>query len=185
MLGTEGQSAKFEDHYSLVIDLVRSEWAHPQLSSDSRELIQTQLQTWRTHAEQWLSCHQNTPTVTAVNGKQIEINVGSLRGVKQGDEWLVANPAHFPKELAGKNGAPQTLLAKVQSVTPFNSQLVVLAGPVQAVQANWRAWPTETILKEPSLQTASSSSYIREATPAKRPLKPQVNSNTLLNSAAY
>lgn len=185
MQGTDGQSVKFEDHYSLVIDLVRHEWAPVQLSSDSRDQIQAQLQTWRTHAEQWLSCQQHTPTVTAVNGKQIEINVGSMLGVKQGDEWLVANPAHFPKELAGTNGAPQTLLAKVQSVTPFNSQLVVLAGPAQAVQANWRAWPTETILKEPSLQSASSSSYIREATPAKRLLKPVVNSSFSLGAAAF
>ncbi len=185
MLGTEGQSVKFEDHYSLVIDLVRNEWSPAQLSSESRELIQTQLQTWRTHAEQWLSCQHHTPSVTAVNGKQLEINVGSLAGVKQGDEWLVANPAYFPKEMVGKNGAPQTLLARVQSVTPFNSQLVVLAGPVQAVQTNWRAWPTETILKEPSLQTASASSYIREATPAKRPHKPVVNSSSSLGSAAY
>jgi hypothetical protein len=185
MLGTEGQSAKFEDHYSLVIDLVRNEWSPAQLSSESRELIQSQLQTWRTHAEQWLSCQHHTPSVTAVNGQQIEINVGSMVGVKQGDEWLVANPAFFPKELVGKNGAPQTLLARVQSVTPFNSQLVVLAGPVQSVQANWRAWPTETILKEPSLQTASSASYIREATPAKRPLKPLVNSSPGLGAAAY
>ncbi len=185
MLGTEGQSAKFEDHYSLVIELVRNEWSPAQLSSESRELIQTQLQTWRTHAEQWLSCQHHTPSVTAVNGQQIELNVGSLVGVKQGDEWLVANPAHFPKDLVGKNGAPQTLLARVQSVTPFNSQLVVLAGPIQSVQANWRAWPTETILKEPSLQTASASSYIREATPAKRPQKPQVNSSSSLGSAAY
>lgn len=183
MLGTEGQQAKFEDHYSLVIDLVRNEWSPAQLSSESRELIQTQLQTWRTHAEKWLSCQQHTPAVTAVNGKQIELNVGSIAGVKQGDEWLVANPAYFPKELVAKNGAPQTLLAKVQSVTPFNSQLVVLAGPVQAVQANWRAWPTETILKEPSLQTASSASYIREAKPVQRPLKPAVNSSNGLSSA--
>jgi hypothetical protein len=185
LLGTEGQTAKFQDHYSLVIDLVRNEWSPAQLSSESRELIQSQLQTWRTHAEQWLSCQHHTPSVTAVNGQQIEINVGSMVGVKQGDEWLVANPAYFPKELVGKNGAPQTLLARVQSVTPFNSQLVVLAGPVQSVQANWRAWPTETILKEPSLQTASSASYIREATPAKRPLKPMVTSSPGLGSAAF
>jgi len=52
-----------------------------------------------------------------------------------------------------KEGAPQTLLAQVQSVTPFNSQLVVLAGPAQLVQANWRAWPTETLVKEPQVQS--------------------------------
>ena len=182
--GNEAQAAKFEDHFSLVVDLVRNEWAQAQLSSESRELIQTQLQTWRTHAEQWLSCQPQNPAVTAVNGQQIEINAGSMAGVKQGDEWLIANPAHFPKELASKNGAPQTLLAKVQSVTPFNSQLIVLAGPVQAVQANWRAWPTETILKEPSLQSASAASSIRDAKPSTRPLKPMANSSNGLFSAA-
>ena len=185
LMGNDGQSAKFEDHFSLVLDLVRNEWSPAQLSSESREVIQTQLQTWRTHAEHWLSCQQNTPTVTAVNGKQIEINAGSMAGVKKGDEWLIANPASFPKEMASKDGAPQTLLARVQSVTPFNSQLVVLAGPVQSVQADWRAWPTETILKEPSLQTASAASYVREATPVKRPSKPIVNPSPGLGAAAY
>lgn len=185
LLGNEGQSAKFEDHFSLILDLVRNEWSPAQLSSESRELIQTQLQTWRTHAEQWLSCQPITPAVTAVNGKQIEINAGSLAGVKKGDEWLVAHPASFPKELASKNGAPQTLLATVQAVTPFNSQLVVLAGPVQSVQADWRAWPTETILKEPHLQTTSSASYIREAKLVKSPSKPIVNSSPGLGAATY
>jgi len=185
LVGNDGQAAKFEDHFSLVLDLVRNEWSPAQLSSESRETLQAQLQTWRTHAEQWLSCQQNTPAVTAVNGKQIEINAGSMAGVKKGDEWLIAHPANFPKALLGKDGAPQTLLAKVQSVTPFNSQLVVLAGPVQAVQADWRAWPTETILKEPSLQTASSASYIREAKPVQRPSKPIVNPSPGLGAAAY
>jgi hypothetical protein len=95
--------------------------------------------------------------VTAVASRQIEINAGSLAGVKKGDEWLIANPSRFPAELIGKEGAPQTLLAHVQSVTPFNSQLVVLAGPVQAAQANWRAWPTETLVKEPQVQTATTT----------------------------
>jgi hypothetical protein len=184
LLGNEGQAAKFEDHFSLVLDLVRNEWSPAQLSSESQETIQTQLQTWRTHAEQWLSCQQNTPVVTAVNGTQIEINAGSMAGVKKGDEWLIANPAFFPKEIAGKEGAPQTLLAKVQSVTPFNAQLNVLAGPVQAVQADWRAWPTETILQEPKLQTASSASYIREAKPIQRPTQPIVNPSPVSGGAA-
>jgi hypothetical protein len=40
-------------------------------------------------------------------------------------------------------------------------------------------------LKEPNLQAASSSSYIREAPPAKRPLKPEVNSSAGLGTAAF
>jgi hypothetical protein len=90
--------------------------------------------------------------VTAAIAKQIEINAGSMAGLKKGDELLIANPTRFPAELMSKDGAPQTLLAQVQAVTPFNSQLVVLAGPAQSVQANWRAWPTETLVKEPQVQ---------------------------------
>jgi hypothetical protein len=89
--------------------------------------------------------------VTAVNGQQVENNAGSLSGVRKGDEWLVANPARFPAELMSKEGAPQTLLATVQSVLPHSSKLLLLAGPAQAVQANWRAWPTDTLIKEPSV----------------------------------
>lgn len=185
LTGNEGQATQFEDHFSLVIDLVRKEWAPAQLSSESRELIQAQFQTWRSQAEQWLGCQQPTPMVTAVYGKQLEINAGSLAGVKRGDEWLVANPMYFPSELAGKDGASQTLLAKVQSVTPFNAQLVVLAGPAQVAQTEWRAWPTEVLLKEPHVQAVASGSYIRDAMPAKRPSKPSTNPSSSLGSAAY
>jgi hypothetical protein len=93
-----------------------------------------------------------------VQAQQIQINAGYLSGVKRGDEWLIANPASFPGELVGKNGAPQTLLAKVQAVSPYNSQLVVLAGPIQALQADWKAWPTETLIKEPNIAPAKVSS---------------------------
>ena len=185
LVGNDGQSAKFEDHFSLVLDLVRPEWAPAKLSSDSRELIQSQLQTWRTEAEQWLSCQQNLPAVTAINGKQLEINAGSLAGMKKGDELLIANPARFPSQLASKDGAPQTLLARVQAVTPFNSQLVVLAGPAQLAQANWRAWPTETILKEPAVQPANAGSNIRETNVAKRSVKPMMTSSASSGPSAY
>jgi hypothetical protein len=114
--------------------------------------------------------------VTAALGQQLEINAGALSGVRKGDEWLVANPARFPAELLSREGAPQTLLASVQSVTPYNSQLVVLAGPAQAVQPNWRAWPTDTLIKEPSVAPSPSKSAF-----VKRPVKAAVGPNANYN----
>jgi hypothetical protein len=105
--------------------------------------------------------------VTAVFPQQLQINAGTFTGVRKGDEWLVASPAQFPSGLLGKEGAPQTLLAKVQSVTPYNAQLVVLAGPAQAVQPEWRAWSTETLLTEPNLQPTTK----RTIPAAKRSVK--------------
>jgi hypothetical protein len=132
---------------------------------------------WRAGAEQWLSCHAINPAVTAVNAQQLQINAGALAGVRKGDELLVANPARFPKELMSKEGAPQTLLAQVQSVSTYNAQLVVLAGPAQAAQADWRAWPTDTLVKEPKVApTAQNTSAT-----AKRSIKTAANASFVMN----
>jgi hypothetical protein len=109
------------------------------------------------------------------------MNAGVLSGVRKGDEWLLANPSHFPVELLGKEGAPQTLLAKVQAVTPHTAQLIVLAGPVQAVQADWRAWPTVTLIKESSSASASQ----RNTTITKRSLKTAANTNASFTLTPY
>ena len=134
----------------------------------------------RSQAEEWLACQSVHPVVTAVASKQVEINAGSLAGVKKGDEWLVANPARFPAELMSKDGAPQTLLAKVQSVTPFNSQLVVLAGPAQSAQAEWRVWPTDTLVKEPNLIPKPIA-----LTTSKRSVKPVAISGPAVATTPY
>ena len=118
--------------------------------------------------------------MTAVFPQQVQINAGAVAGVRKGDEWLVASPVRFPGELMGKEGAPQTLLAQVQSVTPYNSQLVILAGPAQAAQPDWRAWPTDTLIKEPSVAPSSN-----KTAPTKRPAKATVGANANYNLTPY
>jgi hypothetical protein len=173
LTSNEGQVEKFEDSVSLQLQVDRPAWSAPQLKSDSLNTVQEQLQTWRADAEQWLSCHAINPAVTAVNAQQLQINAGALAGMRKGDELIVANPARFPKELMSKDGAPQTLLAQVQSVSAYNAQLVVLAGPAQAAQADWRAWPTDTLVKEPKVApTAQNTSAT-----AKRSVKTAANAN--------
>jgi hypothetical protein len=173
LTSNEAEVEKYEESVSLQLEVNRPAWSAPRLTQASLNLVQQQLQTWRADAEQWLSCHAINPAVTAVNAQQLQINAGALAGVRKGDELLVANPARFPQELMSKEGAPQTLLAHVQSVTPYNSQLVVLAGPVQAVQADWRAWPTDTLLKEPKVAPTAQ----KPSTTAKRSVKTAANAN--------
>ena len=115
--------------------------------------------------------------VTAVNGQQIEINAGTLSGVRKGDEWLIANPAQFPAQLMSREGAPQTLLAMVQSVSPHASKLMVVAGPVQAAQTNWRAWPTDTLVKEPSVLPIKPPTSKPPTSASKQPVKVDARPN--------
>jgi hypothetical protein len=180
--GAEGQTDKFEETVSLTVGMDRPAWSVPRINAASMEAVQAQLQSVRGAAEQWLSCHAMTPAVTAVNLQQVQINAGSLSGVKTGDEWLIANPAHFPAALVSKDGASQTLLARVQAVTPFNSQLLVLAGPVQSVQADWRAWPTETLVKEPRVQPSKGAVTLP---PAKRNVKTAASSSNSVTMTPF
>jgi hypothetical protein len=180
--GSEGQVDKFEESVSLTVEVDRPAWSAPRFNAASLEAVQEHLQLIRGAAEQWLSCHAITPAVTAVNLQQLQINAGSLSGVKKGDEWLIANPAHFPAALVSKDGAPQTLLARVQAVTPFNSQLLVLAGPVQSVQADWRAWPTETLVKEPPVQPSKGAVTLP---PAKRNVKTAASSSNSVTMTPF
>ena len=173
LANNEGLSEKFEESVSLQLEVDRPAWSAPRLTQASLNLVQAQLQTWRAGAEQWLSCHAINPAVTAVNAQQLQINAGALAGVRKGDELLVANPARFPKELLSKEGAPQTLLAQVQSVSAYNAQLVVLAGPAQAAQADWRAWPTDTLVKEPQVAPAAKPA----STNTQRSVKTAANAN--------
>jgi hypothetical protein len=173
LASNDGQVEKYEESVNLQLDVDRPAWSAPRLSQASLNLVQEQLQTWRAGAEQWLSCQPINPTVTAVYSQQLQIDAGALAGVRKGDELLVANPARFPKELLSKEGAPQTLLAQVQSVSAYNAQLVVLAGPAQAAQADWRAWPTDTLVKEPK---DSPTAQTTSAT-AKRSVKTAANAN--------
>ena len=180
VMGADGQNVAYEDNTSFGLEMEKSAWGVPRLDLSSITALQNELQTMRSQAEEWLACQSVHPVVTAVASKQVEINAGSLAGVKKGDEWLVANPAKFPAELMSKEGAPQTLLAKVQSVTPFKSQLVVLAGPVQSAQADWRAWPTDTLVKEPNLMPKPVTVTI-----SKRAVKPVANSGPAVAMTPY
>jgi hypothetical protein len=173
--GAEGQTASFQDQTSFAVELDVPAWSQPKLSLSSVATLQNQIDEMRSQAEEWLACQPVHPVVTSVAAKQVEINAGSLAGVKKGDEWLVANPARFPAELLSKDGAPQTLLAQVRSVTPYNSQLVILAGPAQAAQANWRAWPTETLTKEPKVQPTTAG-----VTTSKRISKSMISTDVVM-----
>jgi len=169
--GTEGQQAKFEDRVRLVLEIERPQWSAARLSNNSMAVLQNQINDWRDQATQVLACQPIVPVVTAVAGQQIQINAGALTGVRKGDELLVANPARFPSQLANKDGAPQTLLASVQSVSPYNAQLVVVAGPAQLAQTQWRAWPTENLIKDPGQLTSPQSMASINAASTQRTVK--------------
>ena len=132
--GTGGQGKKFQAAHT---------WQGP-----VDELAATPLQNlahqWGERLGQWIVCDPLQPLVTQRRANQVQINAGGLAGVRPGDEWLLADPQTFPSQVVGKN-ASALLLAKVVEVSPHHARLAVVAGPAEAVQTHWRAWPAETL----------------------------------------
>lgn len=133
---------------SLTLEMDLPEWRRPTLTASSQRALSNQLMAWHQTLNQWLMCEVVQPAVTVARQQQLIINAGALAGVQPGEEWLIADPARFPQHLAAKDGAPQTLLARVDAVSAHEAMLTVLAGPTQAVQPNWRAWPTQTLRQD-------------------------------------
>lgn len=141
----------YQESMTVPIEVDSQAWRPTRVSLAGEQALRQQVDEWGHKLAQWLSCEEVKPTVTAVNQQAISINVGALAGIKKGDEWLIADPKNFPAQLLGNEGAPQTLLARVQAVSPYDSKLILAAGPSNAVQVNWRAWPADTVVKSPSV----------------------------------
>lgn len=150
----EEPGLRYQESMTIAFEIDSQAWRQSRVSLASEQAIRQQIDDWGGKLVQWLSCEDVKPTVTAVNQQTITINAGAVVGVKKGDEWLIADSRNFPSQLLGKEGAPQTLLARVEAVFPYDSKLILAAGPSNAVQVNWRAWPADTVVKTPSVEPA-------------------------------
>ena len=155
----EGQKGVFQEMVTLNLELEVDKWKAAKLSAESHALLAQQFEQWKSSIGQLVACEGITPTVTEVKPEFIRINAGSESGVRKGDEWLVADPAKFPSQLVGQDGASKMLLAKVDSVSPYSSVLTIVAGSAQSAEVQWRAWPTETLLKAPSVLPAAKGRF--------------------------
>ena len=146
----DGQKGILQEARTLQLELDSEAWKQPKLTPESYATLSQQFKFWKGAVSQLVACEPLTPLVTAVRSETIVINAGSESGIRKGDEWLIADPLKFPSQLMGKDGANKTLLAQVENVSAYQSELTILAGPSQSVQKNWRAWPAETLVKEPA-----------------------------------
>ena len=128
-----------------------SDWAPVSLGPASVAAIRMQLETWKKALNEWLQCEPLHIRVNQSQNLTMTINMGQLAGVKVGDEWLIANPTHFPQRMLEDGGMQQTLLARTTSVGGNTAQLTLLAGSVPSSALNWRAWPVDGLMNDPDV----------------------------------
>ncbi len=143
----------FEASADLAMPRPASAWGRPPLQAAVREQANALVQPWRQALTQLLACRAVRPDVTVVRGKELNINVGALAGVRSGEEWLVADPRSFPQHMLAAGVAARSVLATVGKVYPLHAQLQILAGPADLVRTDWRAWRADS----PSLPSSLRS----------------------------
>jgi len=144
--GATGQTKQFQASQSLSLPLTTAEWENANLGEQGAAQLQALWRLWGERLGQWIGCDPLQPQVIQRRANQVQINAGALAGVRPGDEWLLADPQAFPSQVVGPASAA-LLLAKVMEVTPHHARLAVLAGPADAVQTHWRAWPAESLTR--------------------------------------
>lgn len=141
---SNGQRKQFQAAQQLSLPIAFSDWGGTTLDEAGAAQLQAVGRLWGERLGQWIGCDPLQPLVTQRRANQVQINAGGLAGVRTGDEWLLADPKAFPSQVVGPASA-SLLLAKVIEVTPHHARLAVLAGPADAVQTDWRAWPAESL----------------------------------------
>jgi hypothetical protein len=119
-------------------------WGRPQLEAAVREQVVALIQPWTQALAQQFSCEALRPDVIAVRGVELSINAGALAGVRAGDEWLLADPQRFPQQILASGVVASAVLARVGQVYPLHAQLQIVAGPIDQVRTDWRAWQTDS-----------------------------------------
>ena len=139
---------------SAVIDMPRQAqaWGRPQLEASVREQVMALIQPWTQALAQQFSCEALRPDVIAVRGVELSINAGALAGVRPGDEWLLADPQRFPQQILSSGVAANAVLARVGQVYPLHAQLQIVAGPIDQVRTDWRAWRADSPILQSNIQ---------------------------------
>ncbi len=142
----DGQAAQFHAAHQIALPLSQPEWSSLTLDPEGIAQLQALWGQWSDRLTPWLGCDTVQPKITDLRAQSLQINAGDLAGVRKGDEWLLADPQSFPSRLVDKQSGAM-LLAKVVEVSPHHARLSVLAGPAQAIQPHWRAWPAESLTR--------------------------------------
>ena len=140
-----GQSRPaYENSVELEIPRPAQAWGRPQLEASVRSQVSRLIQPWTQALSERLACEAVLPEVISVRGVELNINAGTLAGVRTGDEWLLADPQRFPQQILAPVVAAGAVLARVGQVYPHHAQLQIVAGPTDGVRTDWRAWRADS-----------------------------------------
>jgi hypothetical protein len=136
-------AAVFQTRTDLPMAVQTSRWAAPRLSPASQEALAQVVVQWSEALSERLACQPVKVQVLQSQADRVQVDQGSMAGMRVGEEWLISDRQRVPQRLLEPGAAQAMVLARVERVDVQRAELKVLAGPTEQVRPQWQAWPVQ------------------------------------------
>lgn len=116
-------------------------WGAEEWTEPAWQQVQQLLERWSRQLDQQFACVQPRAEVLAQQGSSWVLNMGSLAGLRVGDEWALADPAWLPERTLESGAIAQMVVARVVRVDAMRAELSLVAGEARQPRSGWVALP--------------------------------------------
>lgn len=131
----------FEQRLELSLEQRQLAWSAAEWKESAWQALAQHLQAWTPQLDQHLACEKVEPEIVATEAGQWVLNMGSLAGLRTGDEWTLLNPAQLPGRSMEPGALDQMVIVRVTQVQALRAHVRLVAGDARAPQPGWVARP--------------------------------------------
>ena len=137
-------TAVFQTRADVSMPVQTSRWAPPRLSKTAQATLVQVVEQWSESLSERLACQPVKVQVLQSQADRVQVDQGSMAGMRVGEEWLISDRQRVPQRLLEPGAAQALVLARVERVDVQRAELKVLAGPTDQVRPQWQAWPVQS-----------------------------------------
>ena len=138
---TETGQVLLRDTQDLPLQAHPANWGAPQLDVSSSEAVRQLAARWGGEFDKLLACQSVQAQVLQSQAGRVQIDQGTLAGLRPGEEWLISDRRQVPGHVIEPGLDAALVLARVERVEAQRAELRVVAGPQDRVRPQWQAWP--------------------------------------------
>jgi hypothetical protein len=143
MVSAADGAAVFQTRADLSMPVQTSRWAPPRLAPAAQVALAQVVGQWSEALSERLACQPVKVQVLQSQAGRVQVDQGSMAGMRVGEEWLISDRQRVPQRLLEPGAAQALVLARVERVDVQRAELKVLAGPTDQVRPQWQAWPVQ------------------------------------------
>ena len=134
----------FQTRSDLPLPVQTNRWGPPRLSKTAQASLAQVVVQWSEALSERLACQPVKVQVLQSQADRVQVDQGSMAGMRVGEEWLISDRQRVPQRLLEPGAAQALVLARVERVDVQRAELKVLAGPTDQVRPQWQAWPVQS-----------------------------------------